>query len=210
MTKSFILQGEPARVPATEIIELLAKQDAASEAAANGEPPVFEQVIVGLQTETAWSGRPSFDVRFLKAEREWSSLIAQALTKRTLVVCDRFGRELPRLGIERGSLSVTAVAQWLANAGIDVELDGVRVEKTEPKVVAQPVERIRKAAMVKKLERHWPTIENDLKEAARPGHWLRTAQMDWGHYDMRLAIELAKQAGKFKEITLPWDPPSWA
>jgi hypothetical protein len=223
MAEKFVLKGELARLPVSEVIGLLAQQEAASEAAARGEPPVFEQGAVRLDIDDE-SGQywHSFDVRILKAEREWSSLIAQALTSRALVVCNSKGRPAPHLGIELGLLSVAAVAQWLANGGADVELDGVRVAKVEPAptVVAElqptPVTepgsaavvelggRMKKAVLIAKHRPCWSKVENDLKEATREGHWLAPARLDRGHYDECVAVELARERGRYMDISYPF------
>lgn len=208
MAEKFVLKGEPARLLVAEVIELLARHEAASEATAAGESPVFEQGAVGHDILTkGWHGRHSFDVRILKAEREWSSLIAQAMDPKNekLVISNRLGRPARHLGMEHGFLSVAAVAQWLADDGADVELDGVRVAKTKPKpeAVAEPVVRMPKAALVAKHERSWSKIENDLKEATRQGNWLAPARLDRGYYDERVALDLAKKRGHYLEDQYP-------
>jgi hypothetical protein len=180
MIQSYVLSGEPAWLPVVEVIELLATQDEARDADDVDESPVFQHSTVGHDMEEGWHDRHTFDVRILTAEREWSSLIDQAVTRKQLIICNCSGRPASVLRIKRGFLNMAAVAQWLADGSANVELDGIRVSKTKPEVGTKPVERVRKAAMVKKLERHWPTIEKDLKEVARPENWLRPAQMDWG------------------------------
>jgi hypothetical protein len=201
MIQSYVLSGEPARLPVAEVIELLARQDAAGDADDVGGPPVFQQGAVGHDMEEGWHGRHSFDVRVLTAEREWSSLIAQAVSpqaaaNRKLVICNRSGRPAQHLGVEHGFLNMAAVAQWLADGGADVELDGVRVPKAalEPTVVAElqpaatrepePVAvvelggRMKKAVLIAKHRPRWSKVENDLKEATREGHWLTPARLD--------------------------------
>lgn len=204
MSYKFELQGVPALLPVVDVIELLAHQDAACEAAAAGEPPVRGQ------------DQHSLDVRIVVAERKWSSAIAQALLEKApekkLVIRDCKGLVAPRLGIVYGFFKVAAVAQWLANAGASVELDGVQVVETlpapvapaTPVVVAAPVVRMKKEALVKKHSERWPTVESDLKEASRQGHWLGPARLaDRGYYDESVAVDLATRQGRYENEPMP-------
>lgn len=198
MTYKFELDAVPALLPAVDVIALLTRQDAAGEAAVAGEP------LPSAQDPRL------FDVRIVVAERKWSSAIAQALVSKTpetkLVICDHNGMAAPRLGVERGWLKVAAVAQWLANAGANVELDGVQVVKASPvpAVAAAPVSRMKKAALVAKHQEHWPTIESDLKEATRKGHWLEPARLaDRGYYDETVAVDLATRHGRYNKNSSP-------
>lgn len=195
MTYKFELEGVPARLPVAEVIELLARQEAASEATACSEQPVFEQGAVGLDiADESRQYRHSLDVRVLAAERQWSSLIAHSVTSGALVICNRQGRPVAHLGIEEGFLSVAAVAQWLANAGVSVQLDGVQVVKAQS-ASAEP-EILKRKVLKQRYESMWPTIGANLQEASRNGLMAEAGYgLSRGYFDVEKALRWAARRG---------------
>jgi hypothetical protein len=198
MAEKFVLTAEPPRLPVPEVVELLARQEAATEADDRGEPPVFELGAVGLDiADESQQYQHSLDVRILAAERRWSSLIAHSVTSGALVICNAHGSPMPVLGIDHGLLSVAAVAQWLAGSGADVELDGVLVVKAKPAPAPAPKPQIlKKKVLILRYESIWPNIVDDMQDASRNG--LAEAGKDLGHglYDVRKALSWAFSRGR--------------
>ncbi len=95
MSGKLFFRSEPALLPVVEVIELLAKRHAASNASP-GEPPVFKQGAVKHDFLTEGKhGRHSLDVRILVHERAWASHFANAAADSSkpnfLAACDAFG-----------------------------------------------------------------------------------------------------------------------
>jgi hypothetical protein len=211
MAEKFVLTGEPARLRVAEVIELLARQKAASEANACGESPVFEQGAVGLDiADESRQYRHSLDVRVLAAERQWSSLIAHSVRSRALVICNDKGRPEPHLGIEHGFLIVAAVAQWLAGSGADVELDGVQVVKAQPSSAPAPEsQKLKKKVLIRLYESMWPNIAADIQEACRNGLAEAGEGLPHGYYDVQKALRWASRHDRLiGEYRLQPTPPT--
>jgi hypothetical protein len=59
------------------------------------------------------------------------------------------------------------------------------------------VEKMKKAALIKRFVHQWPSLESDIGEASRNG--LALARLSGGFYDVGKAIKWAKEKGKFNE-----------
>ena len=60
-------------------------------------------------------------------------------------------------------------------------------------------EKMKKAALVSKYKKHWPSVEADIDNASRTE--LKNAKRGTGYYDVAAALNWARQEGKFSETT---------